>query len=56
MVGGAKTKLFCSYDNFLMNRTSVFLLEDKLLPVFKNGFFWSEGNVILINIPIFDDV
>ena len=36
-----------SCDNFLMNRTSI-LLEDKLSPVFKHGFFWSEENVILI--------
>ena len=37
----------CSYDNFLMNRTLI-LLEDKLLPVFKHAFYWSEENVILI--------
>ena len=39
------------YDNFLMNRTLI-LLEDKLLPVFKHGFFWSEKNVILIIVSI----
>ena len=37
----------CNYNNFLMNRTLI-LLEDKLLPVFKHVFFWSEENVILI--------
>ena len=45
----------CSYDNFLMNRTLI-LLEDKLSPVSKHGFFWSEENVILNNFPILDDV
>ena len=30
-----------------MNKTLI-LLEDKLSPVFKHGFFWSEENVILI--------
>ena len=30
----------CKLDNFLKNRT-IKLLEDKLLPDFYHGFFWS---------------
>ena len=32
------------------------MLEDKLLPVLKNAFFWSEENVILNIIPTLDGV
>ena len=42
-------------NNFFINRTLI-LLEDKLLPVLKHGFFWSEENVILNIIPILDGV
>ena len=39
-------KRFYRYDNFLKNRI-IILLEDKLLPDFYHGFFWSEENVVL---------
>ena len=45
----------CRCSNFLINRTLI-LLEDKLLPVLKHGFFWSEENVILNIIPTLDGV
>ena len=40
----------CKLDNFLKHRT-IKLLEDKLLPDFYHGFFWSEENVCLNYFP-----
>ena len=40
---------------FLNNRIKI-LLEDKLLPDFYHGFFWSEENVILNYFPTLDGV
>ena len=45
----------CKLDNFLQNRTNK-LLEDKLLPDFYHGFFWSEENVHLNYFPTHNGV
>ena len=55
LYGLEKFHHYCRCSNFLINRTLI-LLEDKLLPVFKHGFFWSEENVILNIIPTLDGV
>ena len=45
----------CSFVDFLKNRTLI-LIKDKLLPVSKHGFFWSEENVHLNHFPTQDGV
>ena len=45
----------CKLDNFLKNRT-IKLLEDKLLPDFCHGFFWSEEHVHLNYFPTHNGV
>ena len=45
----------CKLDNFLKNRT-IKLLEDKLLPDFYHGFFWSDENVHLNYFPTHNGV
>ena len=45
----------CSFVDFLKNRTYI-LIKDKLSPVFKHGFFWSEENVKLNHFPTQDGV
>ena len=42
-------------DNFLKSRM-IKLLEDKLLPDFYHGFFWSEENVHLNYFPTHNGV
>ena len=41
---------------FSKKQNKFFLLEDKLLPDFYHGLFWSEENVILNYFPTLDGV
>ena len=51
----ASKSVLCKLETFLKNRT-IKLLEDKLLPDFYHGFFWSEENVHLNYFPTHNGV